>query len=316
MTNKVVLVPLDGSQEAEAALAYAATLALAEEAAMHLLAVVDTASEGNLVPRGVRAEWQQTEWERAQRYLEGKVSLLRGQGCEAVAEVASGKVAGEILRAADADNASMIVMATHGRSGLERSMMGSVADKVMRTSRRPTLLIRPPTGASPASPAVLKRIAVPLDGSDLAEQALGPAGDLAASLNAELLLVRVEQWLFVSATRWGGEVGYMPNLEEADQEIAANARAYLVDAQRRLPAATRSEAFVLRGFAALELDVFFKQERVDLLVMTTHGRSGLARMALGSTADRLVHEGLPILLVPAMETADLDAPAAVTTGRA
>lgn len=304
MADKIILACLDGSQEAEAALPYAAALAAVERAAVQLVAVVEAELDDPLFWRdGEDTEWLQTQRQSAERYLGAKVSALSGQGLDASSVVASGKAAEAILRVAGAADVTTIVMATHGRGGLQRWVLGSVADKVMRMSHCPTLLVRPPSGTEPQSAVALRRLAVPLDGSPLAEHALAPAIEIAGAAGAELLIVRVEQWVATDAARWGGEVGYAPNLDEIDQAIATDAQAYLAGVRQRLPSSIHSEAFLLRGYPQLELEAFFDRRQVDLVIMTTHARSGLPRLVLGSTADRLVRDGFPTLLIHPAETA-------------
>ena len=298
MQSKTILTCLDGSHEAEAALPYALAVATAERATVQLITVVDSESGNPLFWRtGEDTEWIEGQRQSAERYLDGKAWALRTQGLEASSLVTRGSAAEEILRAAEAPNVSMVVMATHGHGGVQRWVLGSVADKVMRMSHRPTLLVRAPDVLGPPATVALRRLALPLDGSPLAEEALAPAVELAQAAGAEVLLVRAEQWIVTSMSRWGGEATYVPNLEEMEEETAAMAQDYLAGVRQRLPASIRAKVFVLRGFAVQELEVFFDEQQIDLVVMTTHGRRGLPRLVLGSTADRLVRAGVPILLI-------------------
>jgi nucleotide-binding universal stress UspA family protein len=143
---------------------------------------------------------------------------------------------------------------------------------------------------------------VPLDGSPLAERALPVAADICRAAGATLLLVRVEP--FVSAGTTPDEA--VPDFTRFDDEVVAAAEAYLHKLATELPQGVHWETFVLRGFTSATLIEFAEKEGVDLVVMSTHGRGGLRRMAMGSTADRVVRAGTPTLLVRA-------APAPVTT---
>jgi nucleotide-binding universal stress UspA family protein len=191
----------------------------------------------------------------------------------------------------------MVVMATHGRGGLQRMIVGSVADKVMRMGTRPVLLVRPQERPA-LKPIALRQIMVALDGSPLAERALPLAVDISRATGATMLLVRVEP--FVTA----GSAPYetVPDFTRLEDEAAAAAEAYLRKVAADLPQGVHAETFVLRGFSAATLIEFAEKEGVDLVVVSTHGRGGLRRMAMGSTADRVVRSGTSTLLVRAAPT--------------
>jgi nucleotide-binding universal stress UspA family protein len=192
------------------------------------------------------------------------------------------------VRHAEAIDARLVVMATHGRGGLERAWLGSVADDLVRRSPIPLLLLRP--GADAATSAVrVRRILVPLDGSVLAETILEPALDLARlDPEAQLVLLTVippESPGFGPATRaWLDGVAH---------------RIHATGVRVR----TRVESGAPVARAILEVAL---QEETDLLALATHGRSGLLRLALGSVADHLLRRShVPILLQrPAAAVAD------------
>lgn len=291
-----ILVPLDGSQAAEDALPYAATVAAALHAPIRLFQVVDQEElrlMSNSVPGSTRASPAEEARGPVLQYLDGTAAHLRGKGIEVTAGVAVGAPADAILAEAAETGAGMIVMATRGRGGAARWIIGSVADKVMRTSARPVLLVR---SSEPAEAVHLQRIMVPLDGSLMAEAALPLATELATAAGAVLELVRVEPW---AAQRFVGlsGAGYVPDLTKIDEEIVANAAAYLKAQKDQLPPAGSVQAHLLRGFPTAALIEFFDQHHMDLVVMTTHARGGLTRLVLGSVADRLVRSGVPTLLV-------------------
>jgi nucleotide-binding universal stress UspA family protein len=160
--------------------------------------------------------------------------------------------------------------------------------------------VRPPEADPPKREVTLRRIVVPLDGSELAETALSPAAALAAATGAMLSLVRVQPLLSATAAIYG----YTPGLDRMDADAAAACEDYLAQIKRRLSAGGRVETIVLRGSPASMLESFALTEDVDLVVMTTHGAGGLRRLVLGSTADRLVRAGAPTLLIRAKAGAD------------
>jgi len=149
----------------------------------------------------------------------------------------------------------------------------------------------------------MERILFPTDGSDLSERALEVATELAHAHRAELVLVRVVEPLRWVDTDAGGMGPYDSMTPDAYDQVHA---ALIEEAQARLDELTdklrgpdvRLRTVVLHGFAANELLLFELQEIPDLVVMASHGRTGLARFALGSVADRLVREGTtPVLIV-------------------
>jgi nucleotide-binding universal stress UspA family protein len=201
-----------------------------------------------------------------------------------------GIVIAEAVRDRQAD---LVVMSTHGRGGLGRWIYGSVADQVLRTSDVPVLLIsaadeRPWPGQAPF------RIVVPLDGSSVAEEALDPVVELAKALEGELVLLRV-----VEPPNYGLELGESPKFSfQPDVELAV-AKEYLAQVADRLTqtgSAVESRAVV--GSAPETIASIAREENAHLIAMATHGRSGLARVVLGSVATgTLQRASLPMLLV-------------------
>jgi nucleotide-binding universal stress UspA family protein len=117
--------------------------------------------------------------------------------------------------------------------------------------------------------------------------------ELARAAGARLTLLRVEPWL----TEGSAPYGAVREFTQLEDEAAGAAEDYLAGVRRQLPEDLDIEPVVLRGRAAESLIEFCLHERIDLVVMTTHGRGGFRRMVIGSTADRLVRSGVPTLLV-------------------
>jgi nucleotide-binding universal stress UspA family protein len=297
MTSAPILVPLDGSSLAESALPYAQAIAKVVDAPLHLVEVIDF-EPGRSIAVHDDAALKRTVEEfvevEAQAYLDGIAADLIGRGLTVTTFIVAGEPVTEILAAADKVDAAMVVMATHGRGGAQRWLVGSVADKVMRLGTRPTLLVRPPRSGEAYHDAVtLRRLMVPLDGSPMAERALPVAARLAEAAAASLLLLRVEPW---AATAVGPE-GLTYDFGRLDESLAAGAAAYLGSVRAQVPRAIAVETRLLRGSPAAVLADTAIQEPIDLTIMTTHGRGGLGRLLLGSTADRMVRAGVPTLLV-------------------
>jgi nucleotide-binding universal stress UspA family protein/predicted transcriptional regulator len=308
-----VLVPLDGSPLAEEAVPYAAAIAKATGAPVLVLSVVEREPRGLTHRSEQRAAQKESAHGEARRqYLAGIAAELQAQGLAVTTEVAVGDPVTLILAAASRDVVSMVVMTTHARGAVGRWLLGSAADAVVRWGQRPTLLLHPPYVRLPRRRVTLERLLVPLDGSPLAEAALPLAQDLAAAAGATLSLVRVEPWI----TRLGETPWATPDLVQEEEQAAATASAYLAEVRRRLPESAKVETVVLRGSPAPSLVEFVRYEHVDLVVMSTHGWSGLHRLLLGSTAEHLVRSSVPTVLVrPAASAASVQAPEAAAISR-
>jgi nucleotide-binding universal stress UspA family protein len=187
----------------------------------------------------------------------------------------------------------MIVMTTYGRGGAGIAGLGSVADRVARHATVPTLVIR--GGERGVAPPV-GRIVVPLDGSNLSELALPHAMDLADVLGVPVALVRVlDTAVLGEAARLGNYAA--TRYVEAIDTVRSAASAYLTRHEQTVrdrDIAVSSQ--LIEGSPANELLGAIREG--DLVVMTTHGRSGFSRWLLGSVADKIVRYGAgPVLLV-------------------
>jgi nucleotide-binding universal stress UspA family protein len=297
MIRDTILVPLDGSTQSEAVLPYATAIARVKGATLRLLSVVEAEHANPLLLHPEQdSDLGRRLQSEAAHYLGQMVATLKTRGIEASSAVVGGIPAEEILRMGETGDIAIIAMSTHGRGGFQRWALGSVADKVMRMSEVPTLLVRPPETPPEARRIELHQLLVPLDGSPLAEAAIAPAVSLAQAAGSKLVLLRVEPWLSTQMA-YAAEGGYMPDLTEWEEEVGAAAKEYVDAACRRVPAGIPCESVVLRGFASIMLEAYAEQNPIDLVVMSTHGRGGFARFVVGSTADSLVRSGLPALLI-------------------
>lgn len=287
-----ILVPLDGSLLSLRAVPYADVLAERTGAKITLLTVLadpvaidpDLPGRQRRVSDEVRAELQRV------------AAQIKRPECATV--VNFGEVNQTLLDEVRARGIDLIVMATHGTSGLGRWVTGSNASALLQDSPVPVLLVRAwqeeqgldLVGSQP-------KMLVPLDGSLLAEAALPLAAELALQTGAAVVLFRcVPMPDNVRRSEAGPVVAYR------DQELEAlknEAEDYLRDVGERF----------FKGAAALERDVqagrpapailkASREHQAALVVMATHGRSGLGRTLLGSVADRVLREGLvPVLLL-------------------
>lgn len=278
-----VVVPLDGSQLAEEALPYAAAIAQRSSAPLHLLRVVPSDANG-------------AAQEEARAYLQGKAREL---GDRVQVSIGVGDPAEQIIDRAAEMADPMIVMTTHGRSGIGRWLYGSVADRVVRSAEAPVLLIR--SGLARAGQAVVRSILVALDGSTYAEAALAYAVDLAKVFDAELQLVRVAETAQVYAmlTPESQTPAAAEAINEVIDRLDDEAREYLTTVADRLRSeGLRVKTETLEGFPAEQLLAFEREAGTDLTVMATHGRSGIARLVFGSVAERILKLGqTPVMVI-------------------
>jgi nucleotide-binding universal stress UspA family protein len=286
-----ILVPLDGSELAEGAIPYAVALARAlKERIVLMTAWEGTESELGANFPSLALEIEQKATAHFSAYLEGIKNRISGVEVETM--IRSGEAGDEILKAAAEVRARLLVIATHGRSGIGRWLYGSTASHLLRHADIPIVAIGPQALQRRKDEVTVKHIMVPLDGSDLSEKALPVGISLAKAFGARMSLVRVVRWA-VQAYPYTLPDAYLP---QVDQELEAGAKKYLQRIESEIKD-VEVGAFVVRGAVAEGLIEFIEKQSVDFVVMTTHARSGLARIALGSVADRMLQAPAPVMLV-------------------
>ncbi|HSJ54330.1 MAG TPA: universal stress protein [Anaerolineae bacterium] len=297
-----ILVPLDGSELAEQAIPCATMLAggLPAELVLFRAVAIEPDAQDALGKAGMKAETVLVRLAtEAEDYLRSQVLELRAMGLSAQYGFREGPAAESILDYATGAGIDYIVMATHGYSGFKRWTHGSVAERVLQAAQVPLLLVRPGARRAEVSreAALCRRILVPLDGSRLAERILPVVSSVARALDSELILFQVPI-AYISSSMTGD--WYLPvqgALETAEQD----AQAYLDEVAGRLAAEGLAATTALSvGSVAACIVEYAEAHQVDLIAMCTHGRTGLARWALGSVTDRVLRAGTkPLLLVRA-----------------
>jgi nucleotide-binding universal stress UspA family protein len=291
-----ILVPLDGSTVAEQALPVA--LSIAERAGCKVkLVLVHQPLLG--VESGPAYTKMELAMEKANRdYLKSVVARYRDRlGRALTSAVLEGPVAATLARYGHELSADLMVMTTHGRGGIRRAWLGSVADQLIRTSEVPILVVRAHEhDHTPA--AKVGEILVPLDGSPLAEAVLEPVTALARLWDAEISLVQVVRPITLTSDPvLPFPVGYSDEVTRMRREEAQD---YIRDVAERLREAgvKASGVAVLGGAVAETLLNLARPERVGLMATATHGRGGVRRLVLGSVADKLVRAAeVPVLVV-------------------
>lgn len=292
-----ILVTLDGSPLAEQALPHAAALARLLQAPLTLLRVpepvwVADVSAGLWLSHPAEDAVHQAE---ARAYLETVAARPDLRGLTVTTALAPYPVAAGLLEQIEAQRPRLVVLTTHGRSGLSRVFLGSVAEKLVRASRASVYVVR--AAAQAAAPA-FDRLMVALDGSPLPEVALRQAEHLAPVAGSRLLLAHVPT-VPGYASALPEAAGLQPNLMIRELEQSA---AYLESQAARLQAAgiqveTRQEV-IAEGTVAEGLLRAADDWRADVLLLTPHGRSGLGRWLFGSVSAELVrHAQRPVWLV-------------------
>jgi nucleotide-binding universal stress UspA family protein len=286
-----ILVPLDGSQAAESVLPYVERIAGATKARVLLLAAVDRPRDwGDETGGDLKGERHE-----AGSYLRRlQARLTSGTSSDVECEVVSSEPAAAILDTSERQHPDLIAMTTHGRSGVTRWVLGSVAGKLLHATHTPLLLVRPSAEGEQAGAPDLTKILVPLDGSELAASVLPFAADLAKSLGASVVLFHsvIEPVM----TYPGTEAIFDAT---ARLEMETGARKFLTSAASDF-AAQGLKADILTNFGHATDGIVWAAEResADAIVMSTHGRSGLGRMVLGSVADSVVRRtSLPVIVV-------------------
>lgn len=281
-----IVVPLDESESAEHALPWAAYIARALGCSLHLLTVW-THDEEIWLRAGIEPG---ASLERIaltlDDYLRGVTGRPELKGLTVTTEVRIGKVADHIREVCESGETRYVVITTHGRGGFRRFIQGSVTESLVRSLKVPLFIVRPGEAMPP-----VERIVLTLDGSETSECALGPARALAAATGAKLHLLRVANPLAELPYTSLGPAG---DLGELSKELFAAAEEYLEKA------AHEGEAWDVRAGRPLDVIVDYAKEKdCDVIAMGTHGRGGVLRLALGSTADAVMRAAQQaILLVP------------------
>lgn len=209
----------------------------------------------------------------AARYLDDLARGLAERGIRVRTRVSPGPAAEALLEAVESEKATLVALTTHGRSGLDRWAFGSVAEKVVRSAPVPVLVFRSFGPAAPFEPA---RLLVAVDASGLSREAIAPAARLARRTKGRLLLLHVQD----------EERAHVP-----EPELRA-----VYDLARQ--EAVEARPLLRTGDPATKILEAAAEEKADLIVMTTHGRSGVGRWVLGSVAEKVLRQAdRPVLII-------------------
>lgn len=293
---KRILIPLDGSELAERALAPALVVAKQYKAELLLLTAPMIAPALTAVVHSYDipafdASMKQMHAE-AEQYLTYKRDTLRYEGLVIRKQVTEGDPATVIVDTAAEQHADLIVMSTHGYTGMERWVMGSTAERVLQSAPCPVLILR--------SRQPIFKMAITLDGSELAEQALAPGLAVAEAFSAAVTLLRVKEPYAKPDLNLVRQLEHVePGLgQHMMDDFYGHVDNYLervrIESQANYP---QLEVLSLQGPVAPTLADYIENNEIDLVVMATHGRTGLGRWVYGSVTQKLLRNMRCAMLV-------------------
>lgn len=294
-----IVVPLDGSEVSEAALPVARAFVADTGARVLLVSVVDVSTEfAAWVQDSTDADDFKQEQVRTQEYLNGIATQFDGVEVQTV--IPSGRPEVEILHVVDHADDPIVVMSSHGRSGFNRLLVGSVASRVVTSAECPVVVVHASDEGEPASDiGSIESILVPLDGSEFAENALEAVQKTLASKKLQIHLVRMPETVrWASMPDAAGAASYQ--MFETYMEAATEeAQLYLAKVAARLEKRGHSVNWEVRvGIIADEIAAAALEHNVDLVVIATHGRTGFRRVVMGSVAERVLREiPTPLMMV-------------------
>lgn len=286
---KKILVPLDGSDLAELALPYAEELATAFKSEIILLHVSEPAE----------SHYRHMH----ELYVAEVAQRMKGRIKKVSPVVITGKPADEIISYAEKNDIGLIIITSHGRSGILSWATGSIASKLLQAATVPLLLVRAVKPERKVQrPVLLNRILLPLDGSEAGEAAVSYVGELMSRLEVEVILFGV-----VSSGQHIRSVGGLDYISYPEEQLAMfkkEAEEYLDGVYRRLKRRKGSVKVTLKvgvGDIGQEILKFAEEKGVSLIAISSHGHSGIEKWVFGSIANKVVQASQsPVLLVKAL----------------
>jgi nucleotide-binding universal stress UspA family protein len=314
---KKILIPVDGSVSAEKLITWTGTLAGRIGAEVVLLAVADPVE---WIPWPAAAAWNEGDsedgiaagidpypeggpqrhsmsdfaekameraLENARAYLGQRADLLRISGRKPTVEVREGSPSLVIPEMTGETSADLVVMSSRRTSALARGVLGSVTDRIIRSSAVPVMVAHPDyIDRVAAHDGAIESVIVPLDGSALSEVAAGPAIALAGKLGARMVFMRCLE---------SGRMRDEPDIQAQD-EAAAYLGQFVETAQSE---GSQANSRIVSGSAAAQILAESEAQPGSIVAMGTHGRGGFRRFFLGSVTDKVVRSSnVPVMVVP------------------
>ncbi|MDA1296651.1 MAG: universal stress protein [Chloroflexi bacterium] len=301
-----ILIPLDGSPNSEKIRHWVVDLAAELKSAVDLLAVIDPSKLQSVRRYGTASEMaeqsaeelEEEETEYARSYLRTQADWFQERGVTVAGHVVTGDPPEQIITQSYELNAQLIAMTTRRRSTLVRGVLGSVADRVLHAAGIPVLLVRPGDVAGFKDGGGLPgTVVVPIDGSDFSERAIPYAEAIAMSSAGRVLFVNGRAPNASYAQFAMSDPAQMPDHEGGH---AAKMNAYLDSLVKRSARHGIQAEFHRSWKTAANAIIESTSESEDrMVVMTSHGASGVRRWLLGSVADTVIRSSEhPILVIP------------------
>lgn len=297
-----ILVPLDGSAFAEAALPLALELSRRTGADLHIVTVLEP------VTSFAYEGWEGAAEEWSQEYLRNVLERIGDDAGGAIQHaVLNGHTVEVLQRECEKRDVDVVVMASHGRGAFSRMWLGSVADGFVRQTHLPVILVRPEEDAEPVEDFThsFEILLIPLDGSKLAESALEHATEFGELFDSAYHLTRVVSYPLDIASP------YLPHTAQLNQQVMEDAKKGAAEYLEMQAGRMRRRG--LRVTTSVVVDaqagqgIIAETEAVgaEMVAMATHGRKGLSRVMLGSAADKVLRGiHVPLLLHRPSDSAD------------
>jgi nucleotide-binding universal stress UspA family protein len=285
---KKILVPLDGSDLAELALPYAQEIASTFNSELILLYVSEPADEEHLHMHELYLEKLATQMKKVVKRV-GPV-------------VISGKPVDEIVKYTEKNDIRLIIMASHGSSGIIPWAAGGMASKVIDAIGVPLLLIKETKRRKTKEKHLISRILLPLDGSEAGEAAITRVRELRSRLKAEVTLLGVVPT--GQHIRTVGGLDYILFPEQEMEAYRAEAREYLEKVYKRMQRGKKAKGeltiAISSGEVTKEILNYAQKKRASLIAISSHGHSGMTKWVFGSTAQKIIQDSpIPVLVVKA-----------------
>lgn len=293
---KKILVPTDFSEFSQYALQYACAFAKISGGSIECVHVVDTtfsAVGGAFAPAASLEHSMQAIRAHAKKELDHFVRKEHLLGVEVKPHLREGIAGEEIVKLADEIHPDLVIIPSHGRSGLDRLVFGSTCDKVLRLSKVPVLIVKHPEHEALAKDGSLrlKRILCPIDFSAFSQSALPVATGFAKQFGATVVLAHIADARF-DYPEWTAQLA-MNNTQHLVEAAKENLDRVAKDLKE-----VKTEIHVSVGVPHYSLVDLTRDGKIDLVLMPTHGRKGIAHALLGSVTERVARGAhCPVLVV-------------------
>jgi nucleotide-binding universal stress UspA family protein len=282
-----ILVPLDGSKIAEQAFPFVVELA--------------TAFNSEVICAGVCEIEEKDQSQTCQLYQTTQADLLKGKigpNAKVKSIVLEGKASEEILKYAKTNKVNLLVMTSHGKSGIRPWSLGSTMDKVLHTIDAPLLIIKANEKGEVNKTGLFNKILVPLDGSETGGAAIPYVTELNKKLKSEIILLQI-----AATGKHVHTIGGLNYINFRDLDLNASktrAKEYLSRINSKLGESEISSKYeVKEGEADREIVKYAKDAKISLIALSSHGHTGLERWAYGSVTYKVLQTSdKSVLLVP------------------